>query len=50
MPDKNDYKLDEQTIQAIESVLRRGDRAEIVPLRDGVKVLHIKREEVKNKS
>lgn len=39
--------MDEKTIKAIESVLAKGDRAELIPVKDGVKVIHIKREEVK---
>lgn len=39
--------MDEKTIKAIENVLAKGDRAELIPVKDGVKVIHIKREEVK---
>lgn len=39
--------MDEKTIKAIESVLAKGDRAELIPVKDGVKVIHIKRKEVK---
>nr|DAD68819.1 MAG TPA: Protein of unknown function DUF2577 [Myoviridae sp. ctHP32] len=28
-------------------MLRKGDRAELIPVKDGVKIIHIKREEVK---
>lgn len=41
--------MDEKTIKAIETVLAKGDRAELIPVKDGVKVIHIKREEVKTK-
>lgn len=41
--------MDEKIIKAIESVLEKGDRAELIPVKDGVKVIHIKREEVKAK-
>lgn len=41
--------MDEKTIKAIESVLAKGDRAELIPVKDGVKIIHIKREEVKAK-
>lgn len=36
-------------IKAIESILSKGDRAELIPVKDGVKIIHIKREEVKPK-
>lgn len=36
-----------QTIKAIESILAKGDRVELIPTKDGVKVVHIKRESVK---
>lgn len=39
--------IDAQTIKAIESVLSKGERAEVVPVKDGVKVLRVRREEVK---
>lgn len=41
--------MDEKTIKAIETVLAKGDRAELIPVKDGVKIIHIKREEVKAK-
>ncbi len=39
--------MDEKTIKAIEAVLAKEDRVELIPVKDGVKVIHIKREEVK---
>lgn len=45
--EKTTYKLTPQQIAAAERVLNRGDRVELVPLKDGVKVLRTKREEVK---
>ena len=39
--------MDEKTIKAIETVLAKGDRVELIPVKDGVKIIHIKREEVK---
>ncbi len=41
--------MDSETIKAIESVIAKGDRVEIIPVKDGVKVIHIKRTEVKKK-
>lgn len=40
--------IDEKQIKAIEAVLAKGDRLELIPVKDGVKIIHIKREEVKN--
>ena len=39
--------LDDKTKCAIEAVLSKGDRVELVPVKDGVKIIHIKREEIK---
>ena len=39
--------MDEKTIKAIESILAKGDRVELIPVKDGVRVIHIKREEIK---
>lgn len=40
-------KLTAEQIKAIEDVLTKGDRVEIIPQRDKVKVIHIRREEIK---
>ena len=40
--------LSEKTIKAIETVLAKGDRVELIPVKDGIKVIHIKRKEVKS--
>ncbi len=39
--------MDEKTIKAIESILSKDDRVELIPVKDGVKIIHIKRKEVK---
>ena len=39
--------MDERQIKAIEAVLAKGDRIGLIPVKDGVKIIHIKREEVK---
>jgi hypothetical protein len=39
--------MDEKQIKAIETVLAKGDRIELIPVKDGVKIIHIKREEVR---
>lgn len=33
-------------LQAINSVLKKGDRVELIPTKDGVRVIHIRRENV----
>ena len=40
--------MDEKTIEAIKSILAKGDRVELIPVKNGVKIIHIKREEVKS--
>lgn len=45
MPEK---KLDEKTIREIEAILQKGQRIEIIPTKDGVRVFKIvRREEVR---
>ena len=39
--------MDEGIIKAIEAVLAKGDRVELIPVKDGVKVIQIKREEIR---
>lgn len=39
--------IDTNTIKAIEAVLSKGNRVEIIPVKDGVKVMQVKRETVK---
>lgn len=39
--------MDEKTVQAAEEILAKGDRVELIPVKDGVKVIKIQREEVK---
>lgn len=39
--------MDEKTIIAIDRILAKGDRVELIPVKNGVKIIHIKREEVK---
>lgn len=34
-------------IKAIEAVLAGGDRVELIPVKDGVKIIHIRRREIK---
>ena len=39
--------MDEKTIRSIENILKKGDRVELIPVKDGVKVIQIQRKEVK---
>ena len=39
--------MDEKQIRAIEAVLAKGDRIELIPVKDGIKIIHIRREELK---
>ena len=39
--------MDEKTIRSIEIILKKGDRVELIPVKDGVKVIQIQRKEVK---
>lgn len=38
--------MENEVIKAIEALLKKGDRVELIPVKDGVKVVHIKRKEV----
>lgn len=40
--------LTEKQIKSAEAVLTKGDRVELIPVKDGVRVIRVKREEVKN--
>lgn len=42
-------KLTEDKIKAILTVLSKGERVELIPTKDGLRVIHVKREEVKIK-
>ena len=39
--------IGENSVQEIESILRKGDRVELIPVKDGVRVVRVKRETVK---
>lgn len=39
--------MDEKAWAVIKAILEKGDRVELIPVRDGVKIIHIKRKEVK---
>lgn len=40
--------MDEKAWAIIKAILAKGDRVELIPVKDGIKIMHIKREEVKN--
>lgn len=40
-------ELKPEQIKAIEAVLAKGDRVELIPVKDGIKIIHIKREDVR---
>lgn len=39
-------KIDARTIKAIEFILSNGDRVELIPVKDGVKVMMVRRQMV----
>jgi flagellar biogenesis protein FliO len=41
-------KLESHTIKAIESTLAKGERVEIIPVKDGVKVVRVKRQTIES--
>lgn len=41
--------LSPEQIRAIEDIVRFGDRAEVVPVKDGIKILYVRRKEYKPK-
>ena len=47
--DEGGVLITESMKKAIEKVLSKGDRVELIPIKDGVKIMHIKREEIRAK-
>lgn len=41
------HKLTQEQIEAIERIANRGQRAEVVPVKDGLKILRVVRQEEK---
>lgn len=39
--------IDKNTINVAEFILAKGDRVELIPVKDGVKVVRVRRDEVK---
>lgn len=42
-----EYTLKPNDIKSAESILSKGERVELIPVKDGVKVVRVRREEVK---
>ena len=42
-------KLQKEAIEAIEKASTRGERVELIPGKDGVKIVRVRREELKTK-
>lgn len=42
-----DVKLSDKQISDIEKILAKGDRIELIPVKDGIKVIHEVRKEIK---
>ena len=40
-------ELSAAQIKAIQAALQKGDRVEIIPQKDGVKIVHVRRTEIK---
>lgn len=40
-------QLTEKQKQAIEEALRKGDRVELIPVKDGIKIMHVRKNELK---
>lgn len=49
MTDKNGRILSKEEIKAIEATLDKGDRVELIPVKDGIRVMRVKRETLKPK-
>lgn len=39
--------MDRETVALILSILAKGDRVELIPVKDGVKIIRIERKEIK---
>lgn len=38
--------MDEKQVKAIEAILKKGDRVELIPVKGGLRIIRIKRQEV----
>lgn len=41
------YTLTEKQLEVIIEIIKRGNRAELIPIRNGVKIIEITRKEIK---
>lgn len=46
MSENTVLSVNSEILQAINSVLKKGNRVELIPTKDGVRVIHIRRENV----
>lgn len=46
MSENTVLSVNSEILQAINSVLKKGDRVELIPTKDGVRVIHIRRKNV----
>lgn len=44
---KESVRIDEKAIRTMEHVLSHGDRVELIPVKNGVKVIQVQRKEIK---
>lgn len=44
-----DRMIDEKKLKLIKMILAKGDRVELIPIKDGVRVMRVERKEVKLK-
>lgn len=49
MDKETPVKLNEARITAIESILAKGDRVELIPVNGGVRIMRVRREEIAKK-
>lgn len=47
MKEQEHRRLTPEQVKVIEEIVNRGDRAEVVPVKDGLKILRTRRDEVK---
>lgn len=42
-----EYKLSSEMVEKIQKILEKGDRVELMPKKDGIKILAVHRDEIK---
>ncbi len=48
MYNKDKYKLTDEQVKQIQAVLCKGERVELIPQKDAIKLLRVRRQEVKS--